>query len=291
MNILAALFCVFMFSLTAPFTRLAALAVSPESIILLRILGAAVVCIIFAVRDGWIPPKKSWVGLIATAAGSVIGFNSLMAYGLREVPSGHAAVALAGLPMVTSVYSILRDRLNPGLRFWFFALAGTLCSFGFFFFLNIKELMLGDFLLLLSVLSAAFGYVEGGRISREYGGRRTMSWAVLITLPIVIPLSIWHFSQSSDDFTDLGFSVWFSLSYVALISQSLGMFLWFRVLAIGPMEKVALVQLLQPFFTLLAAIIILDEKVAGITWVIAGLVALCIVGSNKQRRKMYQQAP
>jgi drug/metabolite transporter (DMT)-like permease len=286
MNILAALFCVFMFSLTAPFTRLAALEVSAESIILIRILGAGIVCFIFAVIDRWIPPRKAWPALIATAAGSVIGFNSLMAYGLREVPSGHAAVALAGLPMATSVYSILRDRLNPGLRFWFFALAGTLMSFGFFFILNIKDLLLGDFLLLLSVLSAAFGYVEGGRISRIHGGRRVMSWAVLITLPIVIPLSIFYFNNSTDNFSDLNFSVWFSFSYLALISQSLGMFLWFKVLAKGPMEKVALVQLIQPFFTLLAAIIILNEKVAGLTWVVAGLVAMCVVGSNKERQKL-----
>jgi drug/metabolite transporter (DMT)-like permease len=52
------------------------------------------------------------------------------------------------------------------------------------------------------------------------------------------------------------------------------------------MEKVALVQLLQPFFTLLAAIVILDEKVAGITWVIAGLVGICVMGSNKEKQRL-----
>lgn len=286
MNIITALFCVFLFALTAPFTRLAALSVSPHSIIYLRILGAGLVCLIFVIRDKWLPPKKAWPGIVATSLGTVIGFNSLMAYGLKEVPAGHAAVALAGLPMATSVYSILRDGLNPGLRFWFFSLLGTILSIGFFFLLNVKKLQYGDILLLISVLSAAFGYVEGGRSSRLYGGVRTMSWAILITLPVCLPLAIIHFHKSSGSIFDFNVRVWFSLMYVGFVSQSLGMFLWFKVLAKGPMEKVALVQLLQPFITLLAATILLDEAVLDLTWLIAGLIAACIFGSNRERQKL-----
>lgn len=286
MNLLLAFLCVFLFSLTAPFTRLAAISISAESIIFIRILGAGVVCSIFLILDKWLPPKKAWPGIIATSLGSVIGFNSLMAFGLREVSAGHAAVVLASLPLATSVYSIFRDRLNPGRNFWFFSMTGTFLSFGFFFILNIEQIVLGDLLLLLSVLAAAFGYVEGGRSSRLYGGARTMSWAVLITLPFCIPLAVIHFQHSSENFLLLNFEVWFALLYLALVSQSLGMFLWFKVLAKGPMEKVSLVQLLQPFLTLLGAIVILDEKVLALTWLIAGLVAICVFGSNKERKKV-----
>lgn len=286
LNILAALFCVFLFALTAPFTRIAALSLAPNAIILLRILGASVVCVIFISFDRWIPPMRAWPGIIGAALGAVIGFNSLMAYGLREVPASHAAVALAGLPMATSIYSIFRDRLKPSYRFWFFSLLGTLLSVCFFFFLNVKEILQGDILLLLSVLSAAFGYVEGGRSSREFGGARTMSWAVLITLPFCIPLAYFEFRDSSGLLASLSAPVIFSVLYVGLVSQSLGMFLWFKVLAKGPMEKIAMVQLLQPFITLLAAIILLDEKVIPITWLIALLVAMCVMGTNRERQKM-----
>jgi drug/metabolite transporter (DMT)-like permease len=285
MNILAALFCVFLFSLTAPFTRMAALEISPESIILIRILGAGLVCIIYALIDRWMPPKKILPGLIATAAGSVVGFNSLMAYGLSEVPSGHAAVALAALPISTAVYSVLRDRMKPGLKFWIFALAGTILSFGFFFSLNVENLSMGDFYLVLSVFSAAFGYVEGGRLSRVYGGSRTMTWAVLITLPVVVPLAYFYFYNNTNEVLQMSQSAWFSVSYLALVSQSLGMFLWFRVLAKGPMEKIALLQLLQPFITLFAAIVLLQENVVNSTWITALLVAFCIFGSNREKNK------
>lgn len=280
MNILAAILCVFLFALTAPFTRMAALETTPEAIILIRILGAAAVCLIYVMTDRWFPPKKVWWGLLATALGSVIGFNSLMAYGLREVPAGHAAVALAGLPLTTSVYSVLRDRFHPGWKFWFFAFSGTVLSLSFFFSMNMKNILPGDVYLLLSVLAASFGYVEGGRISRTHGGARTMSWAVLLTLPIVIPLAIIYFAQRP---VGLSLNGWLSVSYLAFVSQSLGMFLWFRVLAIGPMEKIAQVQLLQPFFTLFAVIILLSETVAPFTWIVAALVALCILGSNREK--------
>ncbi len=284
MNIFLAVICVLMFSFTAPLTRLASLAMPAESIILLRIIGAGLVCGVFVISDKWLPPKKAWPGIIATALGTVIGFNSLMAYGLREVPAGHAAVALAALPLATSIYSILRDRLNPGVKFWFFSLAGTLLSFGFFFILNVEKLLLGDLLLFLSVLSAAFGYVEGGRSGRIYGGARTMSWAVLITLPVCILLSLVHFNKAPLELSELGIGVGLSLLYLGFVSQSLGMFLWFKVLAIGPMEKIALVQLLQPFLTLLIAIIVLGENVRPLTWLIASLVALCVIGSNREKQ-------
>jgi drug/metabolite transporter (DMT)-like permease len=52
------------------------------------------------------------------------------------------------------------------------------------------------------------------------------------------------------------------------------------------MEKVALVQLLQPFVTLLGAILILNEEVVPSTWIVAGLVALCVVGSNRKKKKI-----
>jgi drug/metabolite transporter (DMT)-like permease len=283
MNILAAAFCIFLFSLTVPFTRMAALETSSEAIIFLRLIGASIICLIFAIKDGWIPPRKSWVGILSTSLGSVIGFASLTAFALREVPSGHAAVGLAAMPMATASYSALRDRMNPGMRFWFFALTGTLLSFSFFFSMNVSDLLFGDLLLILAVFAAAFGYVEGGRMSRIHGGPRVMSWAILATLPLTIPLAIYYFMNAELKVQDFSSTVWFSVTYLALASQSLGMFLWFKVLAKGPMEKIALVQLLQPFLTLLASIVFLGESVLWSTWIIAALVALCIFGANKER--------
>lgn len=286
MNIFAAILCIILFSLTVPFTRMAALETSAESIIFMRLLGASIICIIAAILDGWIPPKTSLKGILFTALGSVIGFASMTAFAMREVPAAHGAVALAALPIVTASYAVLRDRLKPGKRFWGFAFFGTFLSFGYFLTTKIHRAHTGDIYLLFAIISASFGYVEGGRLSRVHGGRRVMTWAVIATVPIVLPLAIIYTSQSIFVFKNFTLSTWVSLLYLALISQSLGMFLWFKVLAKGPMEKIALVQLLQPFFTLLGSIIFLNESVAWSTWLIAFIVGLCILGANREKASL-----
>jgi drug/metabolite transporter (DMT)-like permease len=284
MNLVFALLCVFLFGLTAPFTRMAALETTPEAVILFRILGASLISIIAIVLDGWVPPRSTWKGIACTAIGSVIGFATFMTFAMKDTPAGHAAVSMATLPIVTATYSVLRDKSRPGPMFWFFALAGTLLSFVFFFVSNVSGITHGDFLLMMSVLASAFGYVEGGRMSRQYGGRRIMSWAIVFTLPVTMTLCFFYFKNFSV-LENITYKGWISVAYLASISQSLGMFLWFKVLAKGPMEKIALVQLLQPFFTFVASIILLGEEVGALTWLIAILVASCVFGANSARKK------
>lgn len=151
--------------------------------------------------------------------------------------------------------------------------------------MNVNDLVFGDFLLVLAVFASSFGYVEGGRMSRLFSGTRVMSWAVIGTIPITIPLAIYYFSQSTFDIRTVSPNVWMSVGYLALVSQSTGMYLWFKVLAKGPMEKIALVQLVQPFLTLLASIIFLGEVVSGLTWVIAALVGACVFGANQEKKR------
>lgn len=64
------------------------------------------------------------------------------------------AVALAAMPIATAAYSVLRDRMHPGGKFWLFAVTGTFLSFAFFFSMNVNYLVFGDFLLILAVFAA-----------------------------------------------------------------------------------------------------------------------------------------
>lgn len=290
MNIALAIFCVILFSLTVPFTRIAALELAPELVTLLRLLGGGIISLMLISLDPWRPPRNIWRPLVVTSFCAVVGFAALMAFALREVPGSHGAIALAALPALTAAYASLRDRHNPGIIFWSFASAGTLLSGAFFFTSAVTHLTQGDFLLGLAVFTAAFGYVEGGRLSREHGGRRVMSWAILISLPVtLIMLAILFLSKQGTIYwtqiTNLSNSAIFSLSYLALISQSIGMFLWYHALAKGPMEKVAMTQLLQPFFTLLAANFLLGELVSTAAWWIAVLVSCCVLGAHRAKAK------
>lgn len=290
MNILLAIFCVLLFSLTVPFTRIVALELAPELVTLLRLLGGGLACMILIFIDPWRPPRRIWLPLAITSLCAVVGFAALMAYALYQVPGSHGAIALAALPAVTAAYASLRDRHNPGTIFWLFATTGTLLSGLFFFTSSVGNLAAGDYLLALAVFTAALGYVEGGRLSRAHGGKRVMSWAIVITLPftLIILSALLLSARGPEDWTQiksLSSAASFSLVYLALVSQSAGMFLWYHALAKGPMEKVAMTQLLQPFFTLLAAIILLNESVSAAAWWIAILVSCCVIGANQAKAK------
>jgi drug/metabolite transporter (DMT)-like permease len=288
MNFLLAAVCVFLFSMTAPATRVAAQVLSPEIIAALRVLGAAAVAAIAVlVLDRWFPPRKAWIPLIATSIGSVVGFSLLIALAMKRVPSTHGAIALGGLPAVTAIYASIRDRKNPGLAFWFFCLLGSALACSFFFLqAGGVKLDLGDWILGASVISSAFGYVEGGRLSREFGGRRVMSWAILLALPFAIALAYVGFASNAVTAVSAiptwreHPEAWLAVGYLALVSQSLGMFVWYGVLARGPMAKVALVQLLQPFMTLLFSIFLLKEASHPLIWITAFAVAGCVFFAN-----------
>lgn len=283
MNMSLATLCVLLFSLTVPFTRLAVLEMPPLLVMGLRLCGAALVCALFLLRDPWWPPRRIWLPLVLTMLASVAGFSLLTALALQQVPGTHGAIGLASLPAVTALYAALRDRVQPPAAFWGFALLGTLLSTAYLLLDAAGGFMTGDLLLMVAVLAAAFGYVEGARLSREFGGRRIMSWAILLSLPLA--LGVTYSQLDVVDLASFSATAWSSVFYLAVISQSLGMMLWYRVLATGPMEKVALVQLLQPFFTLLSAHLLLGEVVAPQAWIVALLVVFCIVGANRSKAR------
>jgi drug/metabolite transporter (DMT)-like permease len=283
-NLLFATVCVILFSLTMPATRLATQSFEAEAVALIRLLGAALVCLVAVVAfDRWTPPRRHWGRLLLVSVASVSGFSLLTALAMKRVPSTHGAVALAALPAATALYASLRDRLNPGLRFWLFGLIGTGIALTFFALTSEEGIHAGDWLLAGAVASAAFGYVEGGRLSREHGGRRVMSWAILTSLPISLLGAVFLLPGRNLPSLEEAPASWIAVGYLALISQSLGMFLWYRVLAIGPMAQIAMVQLLQPFFSLLAAMLLLSEHVSAGTWAMALLVGLCVLGSSRNR--------
>ena len=287
-----AFICVALFALTVPTTRMAAQVLDPGAVAGFRLLGATIIsAVTIVVWDRWVPPKRIWANLLTISFASVAGFTLLITWAMKQVPGSHGAIALAALPAVTAVYGSVRDRSNPGLRFWFFCLLGTLSAFFFFVSNSHGSMNAGDALLAASVFAGALGYVEGGRLSREFGGRRIMSWAILLASPLGIVMS-WPYFQSGrmPSFSE-SWIAWLCIAYVATISQTLGMFLWYRTLAIGPMAKIAMVQLLQPFFTLLASMFFLHEELGLDTWVIAGLVALSVFGANKSRAHLLVAHP
>jgi len=89
---------------------------------------------------------------------------------------------------------------------------------------------------------------------------QVICWALIIGLPINLPLALMQYPQ-----TAINFDAWLGFFYVAIFSQWLGFFAWYRGLALGGTVRVSQMQLLQPFMSMLFAVPILGESLDALT--------------------------
>ncbi|MFJ3957085.1 DMT family transporter [Arthrobacter sp. NPDC090010] len=272
------------FSLTMPFTRVAVAGLPPLFVGAGRaaVAGCVALVVLLLTRQPW-PTRRQWVRLAVVALGVVVGFPFLTSYAMQWAPASHGAVVTAFLPAATAVLAVLRVRERPRPRFWVFSGAGAVAALVFAALQNggLGGLHVADWLLLGAVLLAAVGYAEGGVLSRELGSWQTVSWALVLSLPVMLVLS--GASALTQPFTP-GPAQWAAFAYLALISMYLGFFAWYRGLAIGPMARVSQVQLVQPVMTIAWSALILGESVGWSTVMGGVAVILCAAFAVRSRR-------
>jgi drug/metabolite transporter (DMT)-like permease len=117
-----------------------------------------------------------------------------------------------------------------------------------------------DGLLLLALLLGAFGYVCGARLSQVMSPEQVVSWVLVLTLPVTLPVALLAWPEQP-----VRPASWLGFGCVGLFSMWLGFFAWYRGLALGGTVRVSQVQLLQPFLSALAAVPILGESLDAAT--------------------------
>lgn len=246
------------FSFTLPFTRYAVASMSPFFMTTGRAtLAAFFALLVFVFVRPRRPTRQQLSRLIIVALGVVIGFPLFTSIALQNVPSSHGTVVIALLPAVTALFVVIRTGERPTPLFWIAAMLGAAAVIVFLAMGNgFSGISAADLFLVLAVISAAIGYTEGGLLSRELGSWQTICWALVISLPVMAPLTALNvvFVPLSHDPL-----AWLCFLYTAVFSMFLGFFAWYRGLAIGPMTSVSQVQLSQPVFTLMWSALILGE--------------------------------
>ncbi|WP_292934146.1 DMT family transporter [Noviherbaspirillum sp.] len=265
------------FSLTLPFTRMAVAELNP----VLVALGRAVVA---AIGSGlllwWLgaprPTRSQLRALAVISLGVVVGFPVLSSIAMRYVPASHGAIVIGVLPLATALFGALRFGERPSVGFWIAAIAGSVLVIAFALWQGGGTLHAADFALFGAVVAAAMGYAEGGRLSQTMGGQQVISWALLLSMPILLPVTVWLGWRYGIDASP---KAWIGFGYVSLFSMFIGFFFWYKGLALGGIARVGQVQLLQPFLTLIGAALILGEKMDANTVLFAiAVVAVVAVG-------------
>jgi drug/metabolite transporter (DMT)-like permease len=275
---LSGLLGVLIFSGSLPATRLAVQGLDPVFVTFVRATIAGVFgLILLAARRQIRPQRGDPIPLLLVAFGVVLGFPLLTALALRHVTSAHAVVFIGLLPLTTAIFGVLRGGERPQMPFWIFSVLGSSAVIAFALRNGIGASPVGDALMLSAVVVCGLGYAEGARLSRHLGGWQVISWALVLCLPVMMPLSWWTQPAS---FEGVSHAALWGLAYVSLFSMLIGFVFWYRGLALGGITGVGQLQLLQPFFGLVLAAALLHERVPASMIAVTLVVVVCVAGAK-----------
>ena len=270
------------FSLSFPATK----AALPAFGSVITGLGRAVIAAVLAgaallVVRAPLPSPSQWRRLVVVSLGVVIGFPLLSAIALQHVGAAHAAVMAGLMPAATAIAAVVRGGERPSRGFWLAAGAGLAAVLVFAAVRGAGRPTWADLLLLAAIALVGVGYAEGGALSRTMPGWQVISWAIVIAVPVLLPLSA--YSLLTDPPQQPGVSAWLGLAYVSTFSMFVGFVWWYRGLAMGGVARIGQLQLAQPVLTLGWAALLLGEHVDLVTGV-AALAVLAATGITQRAR-------
>jgi len=267
------------FSGSMPATKAAVMYLPPVFLTVTRagVAGLLALCALLIFKEKW-PAKTQLASLIVVALGAVLGFPLLSSLALQYITSARSLVFIGMLPLTTAIFGVIRGGERPSPIFWLFAVLGTLLVIGYAVAQGGSASLVGDAIMLLAVTVCGLGYAEGAKLSRQLGGWQVISWALVFSMPLTIPLMFLLLPHS---LTTVPSVAWVGVGYIALFSQFIGFVFWYRGLAQGGIAAVGQLQLLQPFFGLAIAAIVLHEQVSiGMVGITFGVI-LCVACSKK----------
>jgi drug/metabolite transporter (DMT)-like permease len=272
LGLLLGLVGVVIFGGTLPLTRIAVAELDPWFVTAGRaaVAGLIALIVLVALRRP-IPSPRAFLRIAGAALMLVGGFPTFSGFAMKLVPASHGGVVLGVLPLATAVVGAIVSRERPSAAFWASAVLGAAIVVAFSLRDGGGRFEIGDLLLICAVASAAIGYVLSAELARTMPGWEVISWAVLIALPVTLPLAIW---TGPPHVASVSLGAWLSFLYLGVMSQYLGFFAWNAGLALGGVARVSQVQLLQTFVTLAVAALLNRERVDVVTW----LSAVAVVG-------------
>lgn len=267
------------FSASLPATRVAVAEFDPFFLTVARASIAGIVgAVLLLVLKQNFPRKSDISSLVIIAFGVVVGFPLFTALALQHITSAHSTVFIGLLPLSTAIFGVLRGGDNPRPAFWIFAIIGSALVAGFAAMQDFSGSWLGDIFMLAAIVVCGLGYAEGALLSRKLGGWQVISWALVLSLPVLLPIAYATLPVSLNNITQ---PAWIALGYVSLFSMLIGFIFWYRGLAQGGIAAVGQLQLLQPFMGLVLAALLLGEHVSLLMGIISLAVILCVIGAKK----------
>jgi drug/metabolite transporter (DMT)-like permease len=269
------------FSFTFPATALAERSFSPLSAGAGRsVIAAAVAITVLALRrERLLPPKEVLGRMLIVAACVGVGFGIFSAVALRDVGSVHVAVVTGLLPAATAGMATWRAGERPSAGYWAALAFGLAAVIVFAVVQGGGQVRVPDLLLLIAIAIAGLGYAEGGTLAREYGGWRVICWAIVLALPVSLPVTVGAVIAAPP--VHVIPSAVAGLVWIGTVSVCLGFFAWYKAMASSGVAAIGQLQLAQPALTLIWSALLLGESLGWLSiGAAAAVIAATAVGRN-----------
>ena len=225
--------------------------------------------------------RIQWGQLGLSGLGGFAGFTLLFTHGLSLTSTAHAALILAGLPIITGLIVAAAERAWPGPRWW----VGIGIAFGGeALLIGAREgvgqaALTGDLYCAAATVFASIGYVSGSRLAPSLGTWSVTSWGITLAALVQLPLlpMVWR----GTDWPAVTAAGWSGLAFTALFSSVAAYGAWYWALARGGVRRIALVQFTQTLVSLALAVALFSEV---LTPVLLTSAALILTGIAVARR-------
>lgn len=265
---------VVIFSGSLPATRVAVADFTPLFLTSARAAIAALLAATCLAALGQPRPRPAdLLSLVIVAVGVVIGFPLLTALALEHITSARSIVFIGLLPLATATFAVLRGGENPRPAFWLFSGLGSAIVIVFAISGGSAGSLIGDLYMVAAIIVCGLGYAEGAKLSRRLGGWQVICWALVLSAPLMAALALANLPLS---WHAIGSAAWLSLAYVSVFSMLVGFVFWYRGLALGGIAGVGQLQLLQPFFGLTLAGLVLGEPIAASMLAATAIIVVCV---------------
>ncbi|HEY8207251.1 MAG TPA: DMT family transporter [Myxococcaceae bacterium] len=266
-------------SLTYLVARRALVEIPPVPLLALRfaVAGSIFLAMLAAGGRASIPPRALWPRLVLM--GFLVGpiNQGFFFVGLDHSTPAHAALLYALTPTGVYLLSLWRGResLRRGAVIGLVAaLAGVVVLLLGRGLRAAASPLWGDLLILVAVVAWVIFTDQGKQLIPTYGPNRMTAWSMVAGALWVLPLV--PFNVSAGMLAHLSTATWLCLGYLGVITSVISYLLWYFALSRLEASKVAVFSNLQPVFTALAALALLQEPihwelVAGGTLVLLGV--------------------
>lgn len=260
------------FAFTMPMTKIALQSFSPWLVSLGRSSAAGLLALAILVYKGKLGViRQNWKILLGISGGIVIGFPLFSSLAMAHTTASHAGIVLAILPLMTAIVGSFINNETQPKAFWVIAATGSLTVLTYVLTRSEISFHIADLFLLAACVAASFGYSLGAKLTKRISGLDVICAALVITLPVSIPATIYLIMSGGIHSAILPSAI-LAMVYVTVLSQLIGFVPWYKGLAMGGVAVVSQVQLLQVFITLLASASMLGEHIGVTEYLVAAIV-------------------